>query len=180
MPAFRKEVETFYDEILAKESTSRISLDWLALFFSFILLAITHPSRFPGQYPSQMTPDTTLLMPPDTPIKWYNAALSCLSQDGMRLRSICALQAIILLDFYEADAEVKLSRLRSAITGAQLMGLHRLGPDSSSGTYPIALCEREIQKRIWWCLVVKDWNGAVEEHGYIVQPSLCSTPHPCN
>jgi len=61
MPTFRQEVRTFYDEILAKKETKRVSLDWLALLFAFILLAITHPSRYPGQYPTQLSPDTTLL-----------------------------------------------------------------------------------------------------------------------
>jgi len=114
----------------------------------------------------------------------------------MRLRSVFALQAIILLDFYESDAELRLSRLRLAITSAQNMGLHRLGPDKYedrgqsgvelSAVYAASAAnigmrgEREIKKRIWWTLVVKDWYLATEPHGHIVQPDLFNTPVPCN
>ena len=198
MPLFRLEVRSFYEEVLERRELDRVSFDWLALFFAFILLAITHPSRYPGQYPSQMTPDTTLVLPPATAGLWYDAVTQCLERDQMRLRSICALQAIILLDFYESDVGLRLSRLRLAITSAQQMGLHRLGPDhrgdavelgadtssrSSNRGGVVSLNkggEREIRKRVWWELVVKDWCGATESCGYVVQPAFFNTPVPCN
>lgn len=178
MPSFRKEVLSFYDHAVDLGELDNVSLDWLALFFAVILLAITHPSRYPGQYPSQMMPDTTLLLHPITTSVWYDAVTRCLQESQLQLKSVNALQAIILLDFYEADTKLKVSRLRIAITSAQMMGLHRLGPDTYKDG--VELEEREIKKRIWWSLVVKDWNGAAESHGYIVQSNHFSTPLPGN
>lgn len=177
MPTFRQDVLSLYDVTLENGEVNKVSLDWLALFFAFILLAITHPSRYPGQYPTQMMPDTTLLLHPITTSVWYDAVTRCLQDSQLRLKSINALQAIILLDFYEADTKLKLVRLRIAITSAQMMGLHRLGPDTYEDG--VSLEEREIKKRIWWALV-KDWNGAAESHGYIVQADHFSTPLPGN
>lgn len=74
--------------------------------------------------------------------------------------------------------------MRIAISNAQGMGLHRLGdlanqPKPGDGLdYRI---RQEIAKRLWWSLVVSDWNCALlSTTPYMIQPHQFNTPMPGN
>ncbi|KAL8976918.1 MAG: hypothetical protein Q9205_007177, partial [Flavoplaca limonia] len=106
--------------------------------------------------------------------------------------SIAGLQAAImlLLDRHE-ESHVIDAILATAISGAQKLGLHRLGDakiacvesDFSSATSPPpstnpALVRTEVGIRIWWALVMRDWSRGLSLDYYSIHPAHFNTRLP--
>ncbi|KAL4951137.1 hypothetical protein BDW69DRAFT_186666 [Aspergillus filifer] len=68
----------------------------------------------------------------------------------------------------------------SAISIAQTMGLHQLGPDPSTPKPPADLVHREICKRIWCFLTIQDAYLITFKQTYIIHPQHVTTPEPAN
>lgn len=154
---------------------------WLSMFLMVLVLGLQFHPCFPRENWIPMD----RLFDGKTIHAWHSAAKTCLMLARYQSsQSMSVLQAIILLNLYSADpGHQNLSLLRTAITNAQEMGLHRLGDKSKQpqpGENAGIVIRREVAKRIWWMLVFKDWCGAACSAAYTIQPSFFNTPLPGN
>ena len=117
---------------------------------------------------------------------WCSATKTCLVLSGfIGSTSLNVLTTIVLLMCQcPRSANHSPAMMRIAISNAQGMGLHRLGdlanqPKPGDGLdYRI---RQEIAKRLWWSLVVSDWNCALlSTTPYMIQPHQFNTPMPGN
>ncbi|KAL8992393.1 MAG: hypothetical protein Q9169_007136 [Polycauliona sp. 2 TL-2023] len=120
-------------------------------------------------------------------------AIRCLQGDiTFFCGSIASLQAAImlLLDRHEED-HVLDAILVTAISGAQKLGLHRLGdakltyvevtsPSTPESTLPLepTIVRTKIGVRIWWSLVMKDWSRGLSQGYHNIHPSQFNTRLP--
>ncbi|PWY66012.1 hypothetical protein BO70DRAFT_346152 [Aspergillus heteromorphus CBS 117.55] len=121
---------------------------------------------------------------------WRSLALRCLRGSvSLFCGSIPGLQAaiMILLDAHEDPATLD-SILVTAISGAQKLGLHRLGDvklkaDTSMDNVSTPSLQQpyirtEIGVRIWWALVMRDWSRGQALGYYSIHPSQFNTRPP--
>lgn len=167
LPAMKREVRAFYGSI-SKGDAAHVDAAWLAMFFSILLVAISHPPRDWKGLESWTTVENEQ--------RWYKASLECLTLHGASLlySKEDALRATVLLDFYEPNPQQRLVRLRASISNAHILGLHHENNNERS------FLQREMRRRLWWALVVRDWLGALENGTNVIQKSQMTTLPPEN
>ncbi|KAN0063540.1 hypothetical protein ACQY0O_003987 [Thecaphora frezii] len=198
VPCLRREIEAFYAlESVEKRArvVNHVDAGWLAMLLSTLALAL----RF---YPCQPKPDWVsiqhLFDGGQTVNLWHSASKTCLSLAGyLNSTSISVLQSILLNTLLlsgiggvtgpnEVDqVSTQSTMIRVAISNAQQMGLHRLGDLDKQGTPddpPSKTIRREIAKRVWWALVMKDWTSAASgcRKDYAIERDRFNTPMPGN
>jgi hypothetical protein len=162
----RRQIKAFY-------SKGRMCDDptWLALLFAICLVVVTHPPRY--------YEGLELWTRTEVAQRWYEDAIACLeisqaSSLSVVLRDRKAICAALLLDFYEPDQLKSFARLRTEITSAQILGLQSDGAPSAS------LLEKEMDRRLWWALCVRDWSGAIGYGTHMIHFEHTRTPKPGN
>ncbi|MCJ1402928.1 hypothetical protein MMC11_006149 [Xylographa trunciseda] len=203
-PTFMKEAENFCGclslaspetQVMALAST--ISMDVLAVHLLALVLALAfHPTpSLLCWSPTPLTFRVEELRASDVHSKtWRSLALRCL-RGGVSLfcGSTASLKAAIMLLLDGQEGSLALDAiLVTAISGAQRLGLHRLGdarleapasPTSSpedgspTSTEPPHI-RTEIGIRIWWALVMRDWSRGQALGYYSIHPSQFNTRMP--
>ncbi|WFC98956.1 hypothetical protein MYAM1_001689 [Malassezia yamatoensis] len=134
----------------------------------------------------QLNQDLGQFTDPGFQSAWYSAAKTCLVLSGyVGSQSVAVLTTILLLLFQiPCTASQSPGLLRVAISNAQGMGLHRLGDYSNRMKKDVSVDYRirqELGKRIWWALVVSDWqNALMSTTPYMIQAHQFNTPLPGN
>ncbi|KAL8835901.1 MAG: hypothetical protein Q9170_003128 [Blastenia crenularia] len=202
-PTFLKQAEQLYScltlaspEAQVIALTNTFPMDVLACHLLALVLALAfHPTpSLHGWFPTPLTLRVEELRSSGAHSKtWRSLALRCL-RGGVSLfcGSIASLQAanMLLLDGQEATLELD-AILVTAISGAQKLGLHRLGDakleasespapsrDGSSILADPPRIRTEMGIRIWWALVMRDWSRGQALGYYSVRPSQFNTRMP--
>lgn len=162
----RRQIRAFY-------ANGRVCEDptWLALFTALCLVVVTHPPREWSNLESWTRINIAQ--------RWYENSIACLEMSQTSsLSSILpdrkAIRAALLLDFYEPDRLKSFARLWMEITSAQILGLQEGGTTSAS------LLNREMDRRLWWALCVRDWSGAIGYGTHIIHQEHSRAPKPGN
>ncbi|MCJ1475045.1 hypothetical protein MMC13_003705 [Lambiella insularis] len=203
-PTFMKQAEKFCGclglasleaQVMALSST--VSMDTLGCHLLALVLALAfHPTpSLLGWSPTPLTFRVEELRASDVHSKtWRSLALRCV-QGGVSLfcGSIAVLQAAIMLLLDGQEGSLALDAiLVTAISGAQKLGLHRLGDarleasasptsaseDSSSTSTEPPHIRTEIGIRIWWALAMRDWSRGQALGHYSIRPSQFNTRMP--
>ncbi|KAL8934750.1 MAG: hypothetical protein Q9216_005754 [Gyalolechia sp. 2 TL-2023] len=204
-PTFLKQAEKLYSclgqgspEAQVMALCSTVSMDELACHLLALVLALAfHPTpSLHGWYPTPQTLRVEEVRASDLYSKrWRSLALRCLRGNvSLFSGSIASLQAAIMLLLDGQDGPLELDAiLVTAVSGAQKLGLHRLGdakldasasPSSSqngaSNSMEMTRVRTEVGIRIWWALVMRDWSRGQALAYYSVRPSQFNTRMPLN
>lgn len=159
--------------------TQHVDMDQLALMFALFTLALAFPPRYcPPRWASMES-----LATPEMVRLFYSASLACLRHktgDELVLRSRDAIRTAVLLAFYEPEAVRRDARLATSISSAMHLGLHRrnLAAEEIGNSADQLQCE--MDRRLWWVLVARDWTGSIGRQGYMIRPSQFDVPLPGN
>ncbi|KAL9932757.1 hypothetical protein V8E36_008456 [Tilletia maclaganii] len=183
VPTLRKEMETFFafDSVEKRARVvSYVDPGWLAVLLMVFVTAMQFwpcnssksPSIFDGRSQSM----------------WYAAAKSALVLARYQSsQSLSVLQSIILINLHAQEpGRVQTALMRTAINNAMDLRLHRLGDADKALTYggscpgPCQFVRRQIELRIWWALVFRDWTSSACTSTYIINPDYFNTPMPAN
>ena len=185
IPTLRKELRILYSlnsPLCRARGIDVADTCWLGVLLMVLVIGL----RFRETHDTELTARLGEFVDPGYPPLWYSATKTCLVLSGfIGSSSLTVLTTILLLMFQcPRSANQAPSLMRIAISNAQGMGLHRLG-DLSNQPKPGESAEyrlrREMAKRLWWALVVKDWNCAlVSTTPYMIQPHQFNTPLPGN
>ncbi|EST06430.1 Zn(2)-C6 fungal-type DNA-binding domain protein [Kalmanozyma brasiliensis GHG001] len=196
VPCLKREVEAFYALETAEKRArvvNHIDCSWLSLFLMVLALGV----RFYPCQPKAGWLPANHLFDGKTIHAWHSAAKTCLVlANYLNSNSMSVLQSISLLYLFhsvsaascggEADSgTTHTALLRTAITNAQDMGLHRLGDldKQPRANEPSAkVIRRQIGMRIWWHLVFLDWSAAGTgcAKDYFIRSDSFNTPLPGN
>lgn len=204
-PTFLKQAEKLYGclgqgspeaQVMALYNT--VSMDELACHLLALVLSLAfHPTpSLHGWYPTPQTLRIEEVRASDLySKKWRSLALRCLRGNvSLFCGSIASLQAAIMLLLDGQDGALELDAiLVTAISGAQKLGLHRLGdakldasasPSTSqngvSNPMETLRVRTELGIRIWWALVMRDWSRGQALGYYTIRPSQFNTRPPLN
>ncbi|PKI83388.1 hypothetical protein MVES_002356 [Malassezia vespertilionis] len=183
-PTFRKEVATFYaleDIVKQANAVDHVDTAWLGL----LLMVFVKALRFRSNADAAREAALGRLTNPRNIHIWFSATMSCLVLGGfVGSSSMTVLQTILLMMFQcTHTANNSTSLLRIAIANAQSMGMHRLGDKAKqvSGASPEYTIRHEVAKRIWWSLVIADWQFSLEcVSPSAIHPNAFNTPPPGN
>ncbi|KAK0531623.1 hypothetical protein OC834_002889 [Tilletia horrida] len=183
VPTLRKEIETFFafDSVEKRARVvSYVDPGWLAVLLMVFVTAMQFwpcssskvPSIFDGRSQSV----------------WYAAAKSALVLARYQSsQSLSVLQSIILINLHAQEpGRVNTALMRIAINNAMDLRLHRLGDVDKSLTAngscpgPCQFVRRQIELRIWWALVFRDWTSSACTGSYIIRDDWFNTPLPAN
>ncbi|KAJ5933360.1 hypothetical protein N7454_005689 [Penicillium verhagenii] len=170
--------------------SSSFSMETLACFLMALVLGLAfHPApNVLGWIPTDMNERVEALRSSNFySSMWKSLALRCLrGRMGIFCASVASLQASLMLlldgqqDYLDLD-----SLLVTAISGAQKLGLHRLGDvklilwSHSSGHADMPSHIRtEVGIRIWWALLLRDWSRGHALGYYTIRPSQFNTRMP--
>lgn len=184
MPSFRRDVEAFYAlETVERQARviNNVDAGWLAVYLLVLVLAL----RFYPCTPPEEWESISHLFDGRSIHLYGSAARTALGLARYQAsRSLPVLQAILLFNLSDSHSgRNNPTMLRVAISNAQEMGLHRLGDASrqpKAGESASVVIRREIAKRIWFQLVLKDWSGSCTSHVYSINEKHFNTPLPGN
>ncbi|WFD43049.1 hypothetical protein MPSI1_001700 [Malassezia psittaci] len=155
---------------------------WLGVFLLVLVLGLFFREADDNQLNEALGQFTD----PGFQSAWYSAAKTCLVLSGyVGSQSFAVLTTILLLLFQiPCNGNSSPALLRVAISNAQGMGLHRLGDYSNRIKKDVSVdyhIRQELGKRIWWALVVLDWqNALMSTTPYMIQAHQFNTPLPGN
>ncbi|KAE8204491.1 hypothetical protein A4X06_0g6089 [Tilletia controversa] len=186
VPTLRKEIETFFafDSVEKRARVvSYVDPGWLAVLLMVFVTAIQF-------WPCNSTRSPTLFDGRSQGM-WYAASKSALVLARYQSsQSLSVLQSIILINLHAQEpGRVNTALMRIAINNAMDLRLHRLGDvDKALGAAgqkdapvgPCAFVRRQIELRIWWALVFRDWSSSACTGHYVINPEYFNTPLPAN
>ncbi|KAK0553690.1 hypothetical protein OC846_002414 [Tilletia horrida] len=183
VPTLRKEIETFFafDSVEKRARVvAYVDPGWLSVLLMVFVTAMQFWPSTSSKSPN-IFDGRSLSM-------WYAAAKTALVLARYQSsQSLSVLQAIILINLHAQESgRVNLSLIRIAINNAMDLRLHRLGDaDKALGANgmaigPCAFVRRQIELRIWWALVFRDWSSSACTGHYMINPDYFNTPLPAN
>ncbi|KAJ5088268.1 hypothetical protein N7456_011884 [Penicillium angulare] len=170
--AFRKEHDTFWDNLIESDRESPTDHGWIAVYLSLLAVGVYFMSEgelreiqllyesFSHRAPSTIS--SIGKNPGDLAGIWYEAALKELSlADYTRRPAISTVQVVAILNLLhknlgESTREYILHGM--AVNVARLIGMDHLGEETSSPAIR-SLSEEQllVRQRLWWTLVICDW-----------------------
>ncbi|KAE8220707.1 hypothetical protein CF326_g8703, partial [Tilletia indica] len=184
VPTLRKEIETFFafDSVEKRARVvSYVDPGWLAVLLMVFVTGIQF-------WPCNSTRSPTIFDGRSQSM-WYAAAKSALVLARYQSsQSLSVLQSIILINLHAQEpGRVNTALMRIAINNAMDLRLHRLGDaDKALGAQkgvhvgPCAFVRRQIELRIWWALVFRDWSSSACTGHYVINPDYFNSPLPAN
>ncbi|EME81222.1 uncharacterized protein MYCFIDRAFT_208290 [Pseudocercospora fijiensis CIRAD86] len=181
-PTFLKEVNTVLDASKGKVRLSELDLQWCALLFAVLATTL-----------ACMQDDVALRMgfplgsKRPTSRSFHEAAMRCLSLGDFASRPhVCSVQTIQVLmgsSHLLGYSNQQFVMFGSAHRIAQNLGLSKLkdDSDSSKGGYGAKMrdpIQREVGRRIWWCMAMQDWLSLPSYDMFAIHPKHFAIPRP--
>ena len=177
--SFSSHLDIFLADFGGNVRHEELNLQWLALLFAILSGSITcAPSsvRHAWGFSETETPSLSL--------RWYEATVTCLHMaDYAEVHTIYAVQAIATLTISAhilGKSNTQSVLLASAGRIAQSLGLHRLGPETTSSSSPERLRKLETGRRVFIQLCTQDWFQIPFSETYSLNPKFSSTAKPLN
>jgi hypothetical protein len=177
---FKDDLDLFLGDYDGDIRHPDLNLQWLGLLFAITTGSITCAPPSMCQSWGFSSEERTILSQ-----RWYEATVTCLEIAGyIEIHTIYSVQAIATLTIAAhilGKSNSQSILLASAGRIAQSLGLHRLGPESTTEAISKEqLRQREAGRRVFNQLCTQDWFQIPFSESYSLNPRFIKTSKPLN